>query len=65
MNIPIWLIAIGVPSIFILGFLVCAALTTSKVQDLFDRIDRALECETANAAHGVKKMARILRGERL
>lgn len=28
-----------------------------------DRIERALECETPNAAHGVKKMARILRGD--
>lgn len=29
-----------------------------------ERIERALECETANAAHGVRKMAAILRGER-
>lgn len=28
------------------------------------RIDRALACETPKAAHGVKKMAAILRGER-
>lgn len=28
------------------------------------RIDRALECETPKAAHGVRKMAAILRGER-
>lgn len=28
------------------------------------RIDRALSCETPKAAHGVKKMAAILRGER-
>lgn len=27
------------------------------------RIDRALSCETPKAAHGVKKMARILRGD--
>lgn len=27
------------------------------------RIDRALACETPKAAHGVKKMARLLRGE--
>ena len=27
------------------------------------RIDRALECETPKAAHGVRKMARILRGD--
>lgn len=27
------------------------------------RIDRALACETPKAAHGVRKMARILRGE--
>ena len=27
------------------------------------RIDRALACETPKAAHGVKKMARILRGD--
>ena len=27
------------------------------------RIDRALACETPKAAHGVKKMAAILRGE--
>ena len=27
------------------------------------RIDRALSCETPKAAHGVKKMARLLRGE--
>lgn len=28
-----------------------------------NRIERALTCETPKAAHGVKKMARILRGE--
>ena len=28
-----------------------------------DRIERALACETPKAAHGVRKMARILRGE--
>lgn len=27
------------------------------------RIDRALACETPKAAHGVKKMAAILRGD--
>lgn len=27
------------------------------------RIDRALSCETPKAAHGVKKMAAILRGD--
>lgn len=27
------------------------------------RIDRALACETPKAAHGVRKMARLLRGE--
>lgn len=27
------------------------------------RIDRALSCETPKAAHGVRKMARLLRGE--
>lgn len=28
-----------------------------------NRIERALSCETPKAAHGVKKMARLLRGE--
>lgn len=28
------------------------------------RINRALACETPNAAHGVRKMAAILRGQR-
>lgn len=30
---------------------------------LLARIDRALACETPKAAHGVKKMAAILRGD--
>lgn len=63
----------------IVGFGVCAALTAGKVADAQDdpetremlgqwlqmvhRIDRALDCETPNAAHGVKKMAAILRGD--
>lgn len=34
------------------------ALNTSRA-----RIDRALACETPKAAHGVRKMAAILRGE--
>lgn len=28
-----------------------------------NRIERALTCETPKAAHGVRKMARLLRGE--
>lgn len=47
-----------------IGFLTCAALTSGKVQELIDRIERALACETPKAAYGVRKMAAILRGER-
>lgn len=36
---------------------------TDALQAKTDRIERALACETPNAAHGVKKMARILRGD--
>lgn len=59
------------------GFFACAAMTMSKVADHNDthrlctramkdqkaRIDRALAVETPKAAHGVRKMAAILRGD--
>jgi hypothetical protein len=40
------------------------ARQTDLIGQLQDKRDRALACETPNAAHGVKKMAAILRGER-
>jgi hypothetical protein len=40
------------------------ARATDRGNTLQARIDRALACETPKAAHGVKKMAAILRGER-
>lgn len=39
------------------------AHATDRGNTLQARIDRALSCETPKAAHGVKKMAAILRGE--
>lgn len=33
MNIPIWLLAIGVPCIAMIGFFACAVLTAGKVAD--------------------------------
>lgn len=36
---------------------------SDAVGALQSRIERALACETPKAAHGVKKMARLLRGE--
>lgn len=39
------------------------ARATDRGNTLQARIDRALSCETPKAAHGVKKMAAILRGD--
>lgn len=47
-----------------IGFFTCAVMTVGNTSDMQARIDRALACETPKAAHGVKKMAAILRGER-
>jgi hypothetical protein len=39
------------------------ARQTDLIGQLQDKRDRALACETPNAAHGLKKACKILRGE--
>ncbi|MGB3844285.1 MAG: hypothetical protein WA940_00310 [Sphingopyxis sp.] len=39
------------------------ARQTDLIGQLQDKRDRALACETPNAAHGLKKVCKILRGE--
>lgn len=53
MNVPIWMLLISPPVIFVLGFLVCAMVTAGKVDDL--RIGLALAEGEADAEHEIAK----------